>query len=92
MLSESQRSPWICMGEPTFHAEKTACCRLQQQTKVHVLDLVWLLSRTAQKALNKLGLQCTKSDNFTEHYIITLLSVYELVLLGRRLVLRYMCT
>ena len=24
------------MGELTFHAEKTACCRLQQETKVHV--------------------------------------------------------
>ena len=24
------------LGEPTFHAEKTACYRLQQQTKVHV--------------------------------------------------------
>ena len=27
------------MGEPTFHAEKTACYMLQQQTKVHVLAL-----------------------------------------------------
>ena len=27
------------MGEPTFHAEKTACYRLQQQTKVRVLAL-----------------------------------------------------
>ena len=25
------------MGEPTFHAETTACYQLQQQTKVHVL-------------------------------------------------------
>ena len=24
------------MGELTFHAEKTACCRLQQETKVHI--------------------------------------------------------
>ena len=24
------------MGELTFHAKKTACCRLQQQTKVDV--------------------------------------------------------
>ena len=37
------------MGEPTFHAEKTACDQLQ-----HVLALVrQLLSKTAQKALNK---------------------------------------
>ena len=28
------------MGEPTFHAKKTACYRLQQQTEVHVLALV----------------------------------------------------
>ena len=28
------------MGEATFHAEKTACYQLQQQTKVHVLALV----------------------------------------------------
>ena len=27
------------MGVLTFRAEKTACCRLQQQTKVHVLTL-----------------------------------------------------
>ena len=27
------------MGELTFHAKKTACCRLQQQTKVDVLAL-----------------------------------------------------
>ena len=24
------------MGELTFHAEKTACCRLQQENKVHI--------------------------------------------------------
>ena len=24
------------MGELTFDAEKTACCRLQQETKVHI--------------------------------------------------------
>ena len=28
---------FLDMGEPTFHAEKTACYRLQQQTRVHVL-------------------------------------------------------
>ena len=27
------------MGELTFHAEKTACCRLQQETKLQVLAL-----------------------------------------------------
>ena len=27
---------FLDMGEPTFHAKKTACYRLQQQTKVHV--------------------------------------------------------
>ena len=24
------------MGKPTFHAEKNACCQLQQETKVHI--------------------------------------------------------
>ena len=37
------------MGEPTFHAENTACYQLQQQTKVHVLSLVRQTSKTAQK-------------------------------------------
>ena len=42
------------MGEPVFHAKKNACCRLQQQTKVHVLALVWHTTlKTAHKALNK---------------------------------------
>ena len=43
------------VGELTFHGEKTACYRLQQQTKVHVLALAWqtILPKTAQKALNK---------------------------------------
>ena len=37
------------MGEPTFHAENTACYQLQKQTKVHVLSLVRQTSKTAQK-------------------------------------------
>ena len=32
---------FLDMGEPTFHAEKTACYLLQQQNKVHVLALAW---------------------------------------------------
>ena len=52
------------MGELTFHAEKTACCRLQQET---------------QKALNK-RLQSMESDNFPAHYIIRYPSARELVL------------
>ena len=33
------------LGEPTFYAEKTACYRLQQQTKVHVLALAMQTTR-----------------------------------------------
>ena len=39
------------MGEPTFHAKKTACYRLQQQTKVALA--MQTTPKTAQKALNK---------------------------------------
>ena len=40
------------MGELTFHAKKTVCYQLQQQTKVHVLALVTQTTlETAQKAL-----------------------------------------
>ena len=34
IVRKSEKS--LDMGELTFHAEKTACCRLQQETKVHV--------------------------------------------------------
>ena len=34
IMRKSEKS--LDMGEPTFHVEKTACYRLQQQTKVHV--------------------------------------------------------
>ena len=37
IVRKSEKS--LDMGEPTFHAEKTACYRLQQQTKVHFLVL-----------------------------------------------------
>ena len=60
------------MGEPTFHAEKTACYQLQQQTKVHVLALAW---QTSLK-------NCTKSTQWgcsTQNRMI-LLSAHELVL------------
>ena len=75
IVGKSDKS--LDVGEPTFHAEKTACYRLQQQTKVHVLALVTrttLENCTAQEALNK-GcsaqnqiISLTSSDNFT--YII----------------------
>ena len=56
------------MGEPTFHAKKTACYRLQQQTKVALVMQTTL--KTAQKALNKgcsvqnqtISLSITSSD------------------------------
>ena len=39
IVGKSEKS--LDVGEPpTFHAEKTACYRLQQRTKVHVLALV----------------------------------------------------
>ena len=38
IVRKSEKS--LDTGEPTFHAEKTACYRLQQQTKVRVLALV----------------------------------------------------
>ena len=28
---------FLDMGELTFHGKKRACCRLQQETKVHIL-------------------------------------------------------
>ena len=52
------------MGELTFHTKKTACYRLQQRTKVHVLTLC--------KESTQYGLQRTESDNFTEHCVIRL--------------------
>ena len=51
------------MGEPTFHAEKTACYRLQQQTKVHVL--AFALQNTLEYRTKRLGLQRTGSNDFT---------------------------
>ena len=70
IVGKSEKS--LDVGEPTFHAEKTACYRLQQQTKVHVLALATqrALSKTAQKALNKgcstrnqtISLSITSSD------------------------------
>ena len=67
------------MGEPTFHAEKTACYRLQQQTKVRVLALDYkLLSKTEQKALNK-GYNTQNQTISLSIYIIRLLSASELV-------------
>ena len=44
-FSESWRNPGF--GEPTFHAKKTVCYRLQEQTKVHVLALA--LHKTCSK-------------------------------------------
>ena len=42
------------MSEFTFHADKSVCYQLQQQTKVHGLALAWqTILETAQKALNK---------------------------------------
>ena len=38
IVRKSEKS--LDMGELTFHAKKTTCCRLPQQTKVHVLALV----------------------------------------------------
>ena len=35
-LSETWEK-YLVEGEPAFHAERTACYQLQQQTKVHVL-------------------------------------------------------
>ena len=49
IVGKSEKS--LDTGEPTFHGEKTACYRLQQQTKVHVLALA------TQITLEK----CTKS-------------------------------
>ena len=34
IVRKSEKS--LDMGELTFHAKKTACCQLQQETKVHV--------------------------------------------------------
>ena len=38
IVRKSKKNPWIL--EPTFHAEETACYRLEQQTKVHVIGSV----------------------------------------------------
>ena len=61
---------------PTAAANQSACFSF---------SLANYSRKLHKKALNKR----TKSGNFTEHYIIRLLSVHELVLLGRRLVLKY---
>ena len=46
------------MGEPTFHTEKTACYRLQQQTKVHALALARQTTlENCTKALNSCSAQ-----------------------------------
>ena len=37
IVRKSEKS--LDMGELTFHAKETACCRLQQETKVHILAL-----------------------------------------------------
>ena len=57
IVGKSEKS--LDIGEPTFHAEKTACYRLHQQTKVHVLALA--LQTTLEN--------CTKSTRAVLHRI-----------------------
>ena len=73
-VRKSEKS--LNMGEPTFQAKKTACYRLQQQTKVYVLALA--RQSTLENVLHKKRME---SDNFNEHCIIGLLGARELVLL-----------
>ena len=50
------------MGEPTFHAEKTAGYWLQQQTKVHALALVRQTTLNCSTLNQTISLSITSSD------------------------------
>ena len=69
------------MGEPTFHAEKTTCYQLQQQTNLHVLALArqtTFENCIKFKALNK---GCSaRNQMILLHCSIKFLSAHELLL------------
>ena len=69
---ESRRNPWIWVSPPSM--------RLQQQTNMHVLaSAQQTILKNCTKSTQQ-GLQHTELDDFTEHYIIRVLSAHELVL------------
>ena len=51
IVRKSEKS--LDMGEPNFHAEKTACYQLQQETRVHVLTFSFSMANYSRKLHKK---------------------------------------